>query len=62
MVEQTVVDRFLALVRRVHEGSTARSENDLSSRLARVLDDLGLHTVVDTSVASGGRKRPDVLA
>lgn len=56
------MDRFLSLVRRVHEGSTPRSENDLSSRLAGVVEDLGLHPVVDTSVSSGSRKRPDVLA
>lgn len=60
--EQTKVDRFLSLVRRVHAESTPRSENDLSSRLAGVFEELGLHAVVDTSVSSGSRKRPDVLA
>jgi len=62
LTEQTKVDGFLSLVRRVRAGSTPRSENDLSSRLAGVFEELGLHTVVDTSVASGSRKRPDVLA
>ncbi len=62
MAEQTKVERFLTLVRRVHAGSTPRSENDLSSRLAGVFEEFGLHPVVDTSVSSGSRKRPDVLA
>lgn len=62
MPEQTKVDRFLSLVRRVHAGSTPRSENDLSSRLAGVFEEFGLYAVVDTSVSSGSRKRPDVLA
>ena len=54
--------QFLALVQRVHAGTTARSENDLSSKLAGVFNTLGLHSVIDTRVSSGGRKRPDILA
>ena len=53
---------FLTLVQRVHAGTTARSENDLSSRLASVLRELDLHTVIDTRVSTAGRKRPDILA
>jgi N-6 DNA Methylase len=55
-------DQFLNLVRRVFEGRTGRSENDLSARLSRIFEGIGLHTVVDTRVSSGGRKRPDILA
>jgi hypothetical protein len=51
--EQTKVDRFLSLVRRVHAGSTPRSENDLSSRLAGVFEEFGLHAVVDTTPDGG---------
>lgn len=54
------IDRFLALVREVAEGTTARSENELSRRFGDVLEGLGLHTVVDTGQSGG--KRPDVLA
>jgi hypothetical protein len=32
VAEDATINRFLGLVRRVHDGSTARSENDLSSR------------------------------
>jgi type I restriction-modification system DNA methylase subunit len=52
---------FLDLVERVHSGRTARSENDLSSKLSTLLETLGLHTVIDTSGSAGGRKRPDIL-
>lgn len=55
-------EAFLSLALKVRSGTTRRSENDLSSKLAAVLGDLELHTVVDTSVATAGRKRPDILA
>jgi hypothetical protein len=55
-------DQFFSLVRRVFDGTTARSENDLSSKLSFLLRSLGLHTVVDTRVTTAGRKRSDVLA
>ncbi|HWS86804.1 MAG TPA: N-6 DNA methylase [Pyrinomonadaceae bacterium] len=55
-------NQFLALVQRVYAGTTARSENDLSSRFTSVLKELDLHTVIDTRVSTGGRKRPDILA
>jgi hypothetical protein len=53
---------FANLVEKVAAGTTARSENDLSSNLAAVMKSLGLWTVIDTRVTSGGRKRPDILA
>jgi hypothetical protein len=54
--------RYTTLVEKVAAGTTARSENDLSSNLAAVLKTIGLETVIDTSVAATGRKRPDILA
>lgn len=54
--------QFLTLVQRVHAGTTARSENDLSSRFTSILRELDLHTVIDTRVSTGGGKRPDILA
>src|ERR1035441_5287826 len=56
------VARFTNLVEKVATGATARSENDLSSNLSSLLKSLGLGTVIDTSVAATGRKRPDILA
>lgn len=61
MPKESPLNRFLKLVERVNAGTTARSENDLSSQFARVLDDLGLYTVIDTRVTSGRGKRPDIL-
>jgi hypothetical protein len=55
------VGRFKSLVEKVALGTTARSENDLSSNLSSLLRSLGLATVIDTSVAATGRKRPDIL-
>jgi hypothetical protein len=62
MTKPDSFDRFFALVQRVHEGTTARSENDLSSKLSTVFSGLELHTVIDSSgsTVSGG-KRPDIL-
>lgn len=54
--------RYRKLVQKVASGQTARSENDLSSRLTRVFESLSLNTVVDTGAPTGGRKRPDILA
>ncbi|KAL8931213.1 MAG: hypothetical protein Q9211_007139 [Gyalolechia sp. 1 TL-2023] len=62
MPENAAFKRFLTLVLKVHSGKTARSENDLSSKLSDVFKELELHTVIDTSVSTGGRKRPDILA
>lgn len=60
---QSAVQNFLSLVSKIQAGTTRRSENDLSTKLAAVLGELGLHPVLDTSVAAtGGRKRPDILA
>jgi hypothetical protein len=61
MTFEEAVSRFLALVVKVHTGKTARSENDLSANFADCLKALDLSTVLDTSVSSGGRKRPDIL-
>ena len=55
------IARFASLVQKVEAGTTPRSENDLSSNLTTVLKSLGLSTVIDTGVASGPRKRPDIL-
>jgi hypothetical protein len=62
MADRTSINQFLTLVQRVHAGTTGRSENDLSSKLALVLRDLDLHTVLDTGGVSGSPKRPDILA
>jgi hypothetical protein len=59
MHNRPALKEFLRLVKLVSEGGTGRSENDLSSRLAAALSELGLSTVVDTSVAL--QKRPDIL-
>jgi hypothetical protein len=58
---EAAVTRFLALVKKVGAGTTARSENDLSANLANCLLALGLATVLDTKGSSGTRKRPDIL-
>ena len=55
------VTRFVALVKKVEAGTTARSENDLSSNLATCLQALDLSTVLDTRGSYGTRKRPDIL-
>jgi hypothetical protein len=55
------VTRFVALVKKVEAGTTARSENDLSANFAGCLQALGLSTVLDTRGSSGTRKRRDVL-
>jgi hypothetical protein len=54
--------KFLDLVAKVHAGTTGRSENDLTSYLAKYLQSLGLHTVIDTGGLNRGRKRPDLRA
>jgi hypothetical protein len=56
------VARFTSLAEKVAGGTTARSENDLSSNLSALLKSIGLATVIDTSVSATGRKRPDILA
>jgi hypothetical protein len=57
----TAATTYITLAKKVASGSTARGENDLSSNLAAVFGSLGLFTVIDTSVAKSGRKRPDIL-
>ena len=53
---------YLSLVRRLTADQIARGENDLSARLSRAFEELGLHTVIDTSGGVGDRrKRPDIL-
>jgi hypothetical protein len=52
---------FVKLVEKVESGNTARSENDLTSNLCKVLDAIGLSTVIDTGQGKS-RKRPDILA
>ncbi len=59
---QSAKAKFLELVSKIALGKTARSENDLSANLAAYIGSLNLHTVVDTSSGSGGRKRPDIRA
>lgn len=51
---------FLDLVEKLGQEASFRSENELSRRLANVLEERGLSTVVDTS-PRGSRKRPDIL-
>lgn len=54
-------ENFLALVGRLSSEEINRSENDLSARLSRALEALGLHTVVDTGGGASRRPRPDIL-
>lgn len=54
-------ENFLALVGRLSSEEINRSENDLSARLSRALEALGLHTVVDTGGGANRRPRPDIL-
>ncbi len=51
---------FISLVQRLSAPEIARSENDLSSRLSRCFEEIGLFTVIDTSSGHDTRKRPDV--
>jgi hypothetical protein len=57
----SALQRYLALVAAINGGGSARSELDLCRHLAEVLEGIGLATVVDTSQATGTRKRPDIL-
>jgi hypothetical protein len=52
---------FLDLVARLGDEGVNRSENDVSSRLGRALESLGLHTVLDTAGGADRRRRPDIL-
>ena len=54
-------ESFLSLVGRLSSEEINRSENDLSARLRRALEALGLHTVVDTGGGANRRPRPDIL-
>jgi hypothetical protein len=58
---RTEFETFLALIGRLSSEEINRSENDLSSRLSRALEALGLHTVVDTGGGANRRPRPDIL-
>jgi type I restriction-modification system DNA methylase subunit len=58
---RTEFETFLALTGRLSSEEINRSENDLSSRLSRALEALGLHTVVDTGGGANRRPRPDIL-
>ncbi len=51
---------YLALIGRMATETINRGENDLSSRLARVLESLGLYTVLDTGGGADRRGRPDI--
>ncbi len=62
MSKSNSFDQFFALVQRVYARTTARCENDLSSKLSSVLKELDLHTVIDSTGSTvGGNKRPDIL-
>jgi hypothetical protein len=51
---------FLDLIGRLNPEQIARSENDLSSRLSRVFEEVGLFAVLDTAGGSETRRRPDI--
>lgn len=55
------IDRFCDLVERLGPEGISRGENDLSARLARCFEQIGLHTIIDTSSGSDNRRRPDVV-
>jgi len=62
MPPETAFAKFVALIAAIEAGQTARSENDLSARLATALErDIGLKTVVDSAQRPNSR-RPDILA
>lgn len=52
--------QFIDLVQRLSAQEIARSENDLSARLSRCYEEIGLSTVIDTSSGQDTRKRPDI--
>jgi hypothetical protein len=56
---QHPVANFMALVRRLNAGKSVPSENELSRRLAAVIEALRLTAIIDTS-PRGTRKRPDI--
>jgi hypothetical protein len=51
---------FLDLINRLNPEQIARSENDLSSRLSQVFEEVGLFTVLDTAGGAETRRRPDI--
>jgi type I restriction-modification system DNA methylase subunit len=57
--KRTASTDYIRVVAAVIKQATARSEPDLSTRFSGVLEELGLHTVVDTKQTT--RKRPDIL-
>jgi hypothetical protein len=61
MVRMSELRAYLDLVQRMSAQDIARSENDLSARLARYLESLGLSTVLDTGGGADRRRRPDIL-
>lgn len=56
----SVFAEFVNLIGRLAAVDFARSENDLSSRLGRLFESVGLHPVLDTSSGRETRKRPDI--
>lgn len=56
----TAFSEFKGLVQRLAGPDFGRSENDLSSRLCRVFEELELHTILDTTTGRDSRKRPDI--
>lgn len=56
----TAFSDFKDLVQRLAAPDFGRSENDLSSRLCRVIEELELHTILDTTTGRDSRKRPDI--
>lgn len=57
----TAIERFCGLVQRLGPEGISRGENDLSARLARCFEQVGLHTVIDTSTGQDSRRRPDIV-
>jgi len=54
------VATLLSLIKRINDGHRPRGENELSRRLADVVEALHITTTVDTS-PRGTKKRPDIL-
>lgn len=57
----TATSDFCDLVQRLGVEDISRSENDLSARLSRCYEELGLYTVIDTSTGQDTRRRPDII-
>lgn len=57
----TAARDFCDLIQRLGADEISRSENDLSSRLSRAYEQLGLHSVIDTTSGQDSRRRPDIV-